>query len=195
MERWLLKVLLSLDAEVSAADGTGAIDPSALVQQVLREEYLAAMEDARYYAEKVRHHNQKKKAIRDYLRALSEFEVRMGNAARDERMDPCGRDEKSRAALAKLFDEQAGSYDRDAVACVICVPDRVPSRSVSDFTELAREIRSWEDRLSELGDDAQLANVDLQNALQKQQHTLQMLSNISKMLHDTALAVIRKIGG
>jgi hypothetical protein len=45
------------------------------------------------------------------------------------------------------------------------------------------------------GDDAQLANVDLQNMLQKQQQTLQMMSNISKMLHDTSMAVIRKIGG
>ena len=44
-------------------------------------------------------------------------------------------------------------------------------------------------------DDAQLANVDLQNVLQKQQQTLQMMSNISKMLNDTAMAVIRKIGG
>jgi hypothetical protein len=46
-----------------------------------------------------------------------------------------------------------------------------------------------------VGDDAQLANVDLQNTLQKQQQTLQTLSNISKALHDTAMAVIRKMGG
>jgi hypothetical protein len=51
-----------------------------------------------------------------------------------------------------------------------------------------------EDRLNTIGDDAQLANIDLQNMLQKQQQTIQMLSNISKVLHDTALAVIRKIG-
>ena len=43
--------------------------------------------------------------------------------------------------------------------------------------------------------DAQLANVDMQNALQKQQQTVQMMSNISKQVHDTAMAVIRKIGG
>ena len=49
--------------------------------------------------------------------------------------------------------------------------------------------------LNQLGDDAQLANVDLQNVLQKQQQTLQMMSNISKMLYDTAQSVIRKIGG
>lgn len=51
-----------------------------------------------------------------------------------------------------------------------------------------------EGRLATLGDDAQLANIDLQSALQKQQQTLQTLSNVSKVLHDTAMAVIRKIG-
>ena len=52
-----------------------------------------------------------------------------------------------------------------------------------------------EQRLDALGDDAQLANVDLQNILQKQQQTLQMMSNISKMLYDTATSVLRKVGG
>ncbi len=49
--------------------------------------------------------------------------------------------------------------------------------------------------MASVGDDAQLANVDLQNQVQKQQQTLQMLSNMSKMMHDTAMATIRKIGG
>lgn len=40
--------------------------------------------------------------------------------------------------------------------------------------------------LDSLGDDMQLANVDRQNILQKQQQTLQLMSNVSKMLHDTA---------
>jgi hypothetical protein len=61
--------------------------------------------------------------------------------------------------------------------------------------QLADAIKKWEEKLNSVGDDAQLANVDLQNVLQKQQQTLQMMSNISKMLYDTAMAVIRKIGG
>ena len=61
--------------------------------------------------------------------------------------------------------------------------------------ELDTAIQAMEEKLNSVGDDAQLANVDLQNMLQKQQQTLQMMSNISKMLHDTAMAVIRKIGG
>ncbi len=55
--------------------------------------------------------------------------------------------------------------------------------------------KAYLEKLKGLGDDAQLANVDLQNTLQKQQQLLQMLSNISKEMHDTAMAVIRKIGG
>ena len=53
---------------------------------------------------------------------------------------------------------------------------------------------SIEAQLSSTGDDAQLANIELQNMLQKQQQTIQMMSNVSKVLHDTALAEIRKIG-
>lgn len=66
---------------------------------------------------------------------------------------------------------------------------------VTTKDELDTYITNLEETLNGVGDDAQLANVDLQNMLQKQQQTLQMLSNISKMLHDTAMAVIRKIGG
>ena len=65
----------------------------------------------------------------------------------------------------------------------------------ANFGELDTAKTGLEEKLNSVGDDAQLANVDLQNMLQKQQQTLQMISNIGKMLHDTAMAVIRKIGG
>jgi len=55
-------------------------------------------------------------------------------------------------------------------------------------------VKNLEEKLNTLGDDSQLANIDLQSMLQKQQQNLQKLSNISKMLHDTAQAIIRKIG-
>jgi hypothetical protein len=43
-------------------------------------------------------------------------------------------------------------------------------------------------------DDEQLTSVDLQNILQKQQQALQMLSNVSKMAYDAAVATLRTIG-
>lgn len=54
-------------------------------------------------------------------------------------------------------------------------------------------IEVLEGKLSTVGDDAQLANIDLQNSLQKQQQTLQTMSNISKMLHDTAKSIIQNM--
>ena len=71
------------------------------------------------------------------------------------------------------------------------------SRSSEGVTtgEVEVYIRNLEELHTAVGDDAQLANADLQNMLQKQQQTLQMMSNISKMLHDTAMAIVRKIGG
>lgn len=51
------------------------------------------------------------------------------------------------------------------------------------------------EKINSVSDDAELANVDLQNVLQKQQQTLQMIANISNMLYDTELSVIRKMGG
>jgi hypothetical protein len=56
----------------------------------------------------------------------------------------------------------------------------------------ASSIKSLEKQLATVGNDAQLANIDLQNSLQKNQQALQMLSNVSKMLHDTTMAVLRK---
>jgi hypothetical protein len=60
--------------------------------------------------------------------------------------------------------------------------------------ELDSLLKQWEGKLSETGDDAQLANLDMQNMIQKQQQTMQMMSQVSKLLHDTAMGVIRKIG-
>lgn len=59
--------------------------------------------------------------------------------------------------------------------------------------ELETYIKDLETKLDSVGDDAQLANVDLQNILQKQTQCLQLISNISKLCHDTAIAIIRKI--
>ncbi len=65
---------------------------------------------------------------------------------------------------------------------------------IAKFIALQKLLEEWEGKLESVGEDGQMANIDLQNMLQKQQQTMQMLSNVSKMLQDTALAAIRKIG-
>jgi hypothetical protein len=73
------------------------------------------------------------------------------------------------------------------------------ANQVKGFNEAKKELREamqgFEEKLAGVGDDAQLANVDLQNVLQRQQQVMQMMSNIAKMMADQAATVIRKIGG
>jgi hypothetical protein len=66
---------------------------------------------------------------------------------------------------------------------------------VASPEDLETCIKEMEEALETVGDDAQLANVDMQNMLQKQQQTLDMLKIITKLLNDTALSVIRKMAG
>jgi chromosome segregation ATPase len=75
---------------VQALQGKGgAVDPNALVQEVLRESYLQTTEDLRFYAEKVKYFNEQKKAVREYLGQLRDADARLkasGRAVPDLRM-------------------------------------------------------------------------------------------------------------
>jgi len=62
-------------------------------------------------------------------------------------------------------------------------------------SELADYIKQVEQRFNSARDDAQLANMDLQNIIQKQQQMIRTISNINKMLDDTAMAVIGNMRG
>jgi hypothetical protein len=77
-------------------------------------------------------------------------------------------------------------------------PQKIPGvktkPSIKSSEDIHAYIKKIENKLNAIGDDAQLANIDLQNEMQKQQQLMQILSNISKMMHDTAMAIIRKIG-
>jgi hypothetical protein len=75
----------------------------------------------------------------------------------------------------------------------MCLPERVPPEGVDSFESLDAVLAELEERLNTLGDDGQLANLDLQNILQKQQQALQMMSSISKSSHDTMMAIIRNL--
>jgi len=169
-----------------------AIDPNALVQHVIRESYMQANEDLKYLAEKVKYYNQLKKRIREYLRRLRDYDAKIRIAAHDKGIDLCAIDSKTRTAMKRIVAGFAFEVPNDNISKAIGLPKRFSS---SDLREIEAEIENWEEKLNTMGDDAQLANVDMQNVLQKQQQYLQMMSNISKMQHDTAMAVISKMGG
>ncbi len=172
-------------------------DVNALVQQVLREAYTQNTEDLRMYAEKVKDFNKQKELIRDHLNDMRKelTAAREGAIASGVTGDD--------AMSTHPVSSNSVSYDPSNVTegsdahtkMMMGMPSSLEAGGIDTIGKLEDEIQTWEDKLNSVGDDAQLANVDLQNMLQKQQQTLQMMSNISKALHDTAMAIIRKMGG
>ena len=82
---------------------------------------------------------------------------------------------------------------KNTLSTQLGLPKSIPPY-IYDPSDMDDLIREFEEQLNSIGEDAQLANIDLQGHLQTQQQTIQMLSNISKQLHDSAMGIIRKIG-
>ena len=259
------------------------VDINALVQQVIKESYMETSKDLQFYAEKVRHYNDQKEAIRSHLSDIREHQSMHSEtdkaqmAAQKSQMTGAMTATKQvkaktltdagklgattrgiiddiilkKGGTASAWEEGIAAFSnhgmRDSVVddlqgiVVLCnteidkksqridaelkiveqwlkvveakqTSDPATSKGTSynqsdlDFirkklSSIDSEIKSLdtglkvlEDKLQSTGDDAQLANIDLQNSLQKQQQTLQMMSNMQKALHDTAMSIIRKIG-
>jgi hypothetical protein len=149
-------------------------DLPAIEDWLLREAFVEPEPALAPLARRVRFHAERRDAVKRHVAEL-------------RRQLRALRDEKSTASVAGL---QVAEKSEEGKPAATPLPARLLTKST-----IETEIQAWEEKLNSIGDDAQLANVDLQNTLQKQQQTLQMMSNISKMLHDTAMAVIRKIGG
>lgn len=145
------------------------MDVNALVQFVLHQAYQESQADLQSYADRVRLHNEQKEAIRGELSRLRAFKSSLERG--DRRTD-----------------------FRPNMSVWRAISNYRPQAVIKSTDSIDALLSEWEEELQTIGDDAQLANVDMQNMLQKQQQTMQMMSNISKMLHDTAMAVIRKIG-
>jgi prefoldin subunit 5 len=168
-------------------------DIMALVQWVLREAYVENLEVLRSYAEKVKFYNKKKKEMRKYLSNLRNFKQELLRQVREKGVDTCRPKKRDRKIIGGIIKENRRKYKRTGIGRELCIPNRIPPKGVSGIEEMAATIQYWEEQLSTAGDDAQLANVDLQNWIQKVQQSLTTVSNVSKSAHDTAMSVIRNM--
>ena len=180
------------------ASGGPRRDVPEMLAGVLREAVASTNEDKQFYLEKMQTSNDQAEALSDYLGALVDASGALAEKAKGKSEDSSppviARSEPSaleKAADADRFAELVTGFATAKEE----LRELVADLRASDISAFEDEIRAWEEKLNGVGDDAQLANVDLQNILQKQQQTLQMMSNISKMLYDTAQSVIRKMGG
>ena len=160
----------------------GWVDVNQLIQHVMREAYVSSSEDLKMYAQKLKFHTDLKAMLRDELkRARSFLSEHTADREKGELDTPF---EKLKFELQPQVDAN------DAL---------VPKKPEADGTtthsaELNDYIKELDQMLNTVGDDAQLAQIDLQNMTQRVQQAVQMLSTLSKLLHETAMAIIRKIG-
>jgi len=144
-------------------------DINAIVYEVLKESYLDTTEDLKHYAEKVKYYNRAKKRIREYADRMRDDLKEMHNAS------------NSLHKKLKKVEKSTKRLRRDW------------KHHLSVVSDFENYIQEYEEKLSTIGDDAQLANIDLQNSVQKLTQTMQMMSTISKQMHDTAMGIIRNI--
>ena len=99
---------------------------------------------------------------------------------------------------ARQHRQEMSVRQRDGGTIPVYRTEKIPGvkskSSIKTSDDMDSYIKEIGNKLNSIGEDIQLVNIDLQNAMQKQQQLLQTLSNISKMMHDTAMAIIRKIG-
>jgi hypothetical protein len=146
------------------------LDVNALVQSVMREAYLQQAEDLKKYKDKVQYFNETKKKIRDEMDKARKARITPGSAPLLKMNITTGK-----GTPPIIFSQNAGI--------------------VKTEQERQNYLRYLEDKLNTVGDDAQLANTDMQNVMQKQQQLVNMISNAAKLLNDSAMDTIRKIGG
>lgn len=144
-------------------------DANALVQFLLRQAYQQTQADLQAYTARVQLYNEQKEGIRGEVSRLRDFK---SGVERGDR----------------------GTDFRPNMSVWRVTSNRRPPAVIKSTDPIDALLSEWEEQLQTVGDDAQLANSDLQNVMQKQQQAMQTMSCISKMLHDTAMAVIRKIG-
>lgn len=157
-------------------------DVNNVLFKVFEESISDLNDDMDYYNKKLEMYQEVGDALSEYIKELN------------ENMDIYEKEQ----ALA----ESKGGKKKDVVIKVIdCIPTRYSKKmklktSYQKFNQqqLDDYVKNIEKDLQEIGDDAELTNMDLQNVMEKQQKTMNMMSDISKQMHDMAIAIIRKMG-
>lgn len=99
---------------------------------------------------------------------------------------------RDRAVVADLGRRvRAGATYEEIRADWTALLGRTKVSSEEDVGELTRWV--MREAYGGSGEDGQLFNIELQNSLQKQQQTMQMMSNMQKARHDAAMNSIRNV--
>lgn len=124
----------------------------------------------------------------DDISSLAQYVLKESYAGHAQRM-------KSAQAKVKSYNDLKEVL-RNNIAKLRAAKAANPNGKTEGMTPKQRDqkIEALEEQLNRTGDSAQQANIELQELMSEQQQLIQTLNNVSKMLFDSAMSVLRKIG-
>lgn len=153
---------------------SSTVDIEAMVMWVLHASYLEQTEDLRAMADKVKYFNEAKKSIRDHLQQVK---AEIAKAP-------------SKAARITLPTVTVAKKRRTGKKIV--GPGKPKARTIAEWQVYTSDL---EQKLQTLGEDAQLANLELQAALDTKSEVAAKVSAVIKKYNDTAKAIVSNIRG
>jgi len=164
-ERWKQLVQKTVDR------GGDAQEVQSLIKAVLRDASADTRQDLAGHEGKSAHFRQLQKELRQHLAELRSIAQELDASSR-----------VTVETVGKVSPYRPGRK-----------PYIIWKRQTFNADELRDQIEVIEAMLKKVDGQARMADIDLENTLQKQQQQTQAMANTMKMLHDTAQSVIRKI--
>jgi len=141
-------------------------DINALVQQVIRESYLASAEDLKKYADKVQYYNEQKMKVTDAIEKARRAQITPGSSLN-----------KMNIVLEKGTSGQITMRNIGVVK-----------------TEQERQeyVRYLDSKLNQFNEDARIVSLEYENVAQRRQEIKRQLSILSGELKHTAILILQR---
>jgi hypothetical protein len=184
----------SVSAVKSQFGDLSSQDIDVLVSLVMFEVWKSEEEALREIMDEMHKMNQAKEKQRDYMESLKKQKALYKDKLRESRDKAIApQSTQIRPAMARISREMATT--RRLNIKYTKTPTLPPLKDVRQMSasQLEEEIQSAEANLNSMGDMSQLQQLQLQDAMQKQQQVIQTISNIMKNQHDTLKSIIQNL--
>lgn len=175
------------------------VDTDDLIKNVLQDSYLENKQYLTFFASKVKYFNKVKSEMRKYIKELRSTLCQVKLKPGTEKIMLKLKDFSPAVKFSGKFGKPA-EFKKPAKLIrskrLKFLPPRINyyQKDVIVTPEfLEDEIKKMEDKLKDIGNDAQLAGIDLQTWMKKQNQAIQTLANTTKVLREVASAVVRKL--
>lgn len=147
----------------------------------------------RFFSDKVNFFSDKEKKIEEYLNDLKQFHKKLLERVHNRGIDTTKLTKKDRKLIKSLIKKNRRKTKGLDICNGFCITKRLPPKHMNSIAEIEVAILYLEYQFAIISRTSQLAEIDLQNAMQQGELLLQMTSNISKEIQDSAMSVIQNI--